>query len=622
MFERLRRLLLFFFRPDVSTADAKAGLHAGEAATELDDADSINAARTGLGRVMAFDEGLLERSRTQWQFGDWVSLAQLEKETIQHHPDRAKLALLAAAGHMQLGSMEVSKQFIRLAESWGCSRKMIAQILVAGVHNSLGRAAAVAGMSERSHKHFENAIRAGMPSADAKLLGRARTYHQLADLELGDTISAAPMPESRYRRIATDSKPSAREPRTFEAMQRGRLSLLANEVIAQIQLDQESKADFDVVSHGQFQTIAIGDTDDSVLLLQRDLLSQAKSQHRLPEFGGRAPRLAVDERNLFHLCIGRSDGVRWVRATAADVIGEWTLPAAVPAPTSLRARKLALLSTAQQPLLLVQETGDKRGSNALQVMKYDSETGAWQQNAMIFGAGDHRLLDWLPPVRSRDGALHWVLMLANGAGGRGDTALYHGKSVADGSRWITTTGQTIQAPITVEQLGKIGALPDAPHGLPASMVVDSRGAPHVVYLAEAAHGLYGYQHAWFDGSQWRQQSLFDQQPPAVGKKNTGECPPAIVMDNDDNLIVVHASPRFGGIEVALLPAPDYRARLRAIHSLQTLDVAPQRIKLDLVRWHRDRVISVLALEAPAVRSAAVSRIAGLRLIEFRLEIQP
>ena len=38
------------------------------------------------------DENLLERARTQWQFGDWNSFAQLDRDTLQHHPDRAKLA--------------------------------------------------------------------------------------------------------------------------------------------------------------------------------------------------------------------------------------------------------------------------------------------------------------------------------------------------------------------------------------------------------------------------------------------------------------------------------------------------------------------------------------------------
>ena len=47
------------------------------------------------------DDKLLEEAETQWQFGDWRHLIELEKETILHHPECAKLAILVAAGHLQ-----------------------------------------------------------------------------------------------------------------------------------------------------------------------------------------------------------------------------------------------------------------------------------------------------------------------------------------------------------------------------------------------------------------------------------------------------------------------------------------------------------------------------------------
>ena len=44
-----------------------------------------------------YDEGLLDKAKTQWQRGDWDSLALLQRDALEYHPDRAKLALLAAA---------------------------------------------------------------------------------------------------------------------------------------------------------------------------------------------------------------------------------------------------------------------------------------------------------------------------------------------------------------------------------------------------------------------------------------------------------------------------------------------------------------------------------------------
>ena len=134
--------------------------------------------------LVPFDEYLLERSRTQWQFGDWASLANLDRDTLQHHPDRAKLALLAAAGQAQQGDAAQARQYIRLAQDWGCSKKLIAQILISGVHNSLGRAAAAGGQAHTSAQHFQDAIRVGMPNLDSRLLTQARAQQQLTDMGL------------------------------------------------------------------------------------------------------------------------------------------------------------------------------------------------------------------------------------------------------------------------------------------------------------------------------------------------------------------------------------------------------------------------------------------------------
>lgn len=134
--------------------------------------------------VVPYDENLLERSRTQWQFGDWQSLVELSRETLQHHPDRAKLALLAAAGRLQVGLDAEGKQFLRLAKDWGVSKKLLSQILIAGVHNSLGRAAAISNLQDRALQHFHNSVLMGTPGSEARLLTYARTHQQYLQLGL------------------------------------------------------------------------------------------------------------------------------------------------------------------------------------------------------------------------------------------------------------------------------------------------------------------------------------------------------------------------------------------------------------------------------------------------------
>ncbi len=134
--------------------------------------------------VVPYDENLLERSRTQWQFGDWQNLAQLDRYTLQHHPDRAKLALLAAAALLQSDKATEARQFVRLAQDWGCPQNLITRILVAGVHNSLGRMAALTDNKSRALQHFKYAIEVGTPASDARLSTQARVAEQFAQLGL------------------------------------------------------------------------------------------------------------------------------------------------------------------------------------------------------------------------------------------------------------------------------------------------------------------------------------------------------------------------------------------------------------------------------------------------------
>lgn len=131
-----------------------------------------------IAEVMPYDDTLLEYARTQWQFGDWESLASINQEKLQHHPQRAKLALLAAAGHFQLGNQQEAHRFIRLAEDWGCSRKLVAQILISGTHNSLGCAAALIGRQPRALEHFHHAVKLGGNLGEPGLIAQIRAAWQ------------------------------------------------------------------------------------------------------------------------------------------------------------------------------------------------------------------------------------------------------------------------------------------------------------------------------------------------------------------------------------------------------------------------------------------------------------
>lgn len=126
-----------------------------------------------------YDVNLLKRTYTQWQFGDWGSLIKLNLEAIENHPDRARLALFVSAGYLQTDCVQEGKKFLELAHQWGINKKFACQILAAGLHNNLGRVAAIFGNKNVALKHFESAIEIGGPGDDVRLLAQARMAEQL-----------------------------------------------------------------------------------------------------------------------------------------------------------------------------------------------------------------------------------------------------------------------------------------------------------------------------------------------------------------------------------------------------------------------------------------------------------
>jgi len=118
--------------------------------------------------MVPYNTQALPAAREQWQRGDWASLASLTLDELQDHPDRAKLALLAASGHMQMGRNDIGADYLRQAKAWGCSPQLMRQIVIAGVHNTLGKAAALADMPERADQHFAASLRTVMPMKSGK----------------------------------------------------------------------------------------------------------------------------------------------------------------------------------------------------------------------------------------------------------------------------------------------------------------------------------------------------------------------------------------------------------------------------------------------------------------------
>lgn len=119
----------------------------------------------------------LELARAQWREADWGALVRLGKTPLEAEPDRAQLALLAAAGLAQCGETEAARRMIRQARDWGCASGLIARVLLSGVLNSLG-CLAILYDATAARARFESALRLLVPEREVEGLAARRDIQE------------------------------------------------------------------------------------------------------------------------------------------------------------------------------------------------------------------------------------------------------------------------------------------------------------------------------------------------------------------------------------------------------------------------------------------------------------
>jgi tetratricopeptide (TPR) repeat protein len=126
--------------------------------------------------VEAYNNSLLEQAWTQWLFGDWRSLENISRRSLEGHPDRAKLATLAASGHYQNSSLDEARALLALALEWGADRRLVTQMLVSGAYQTLANAYLLQGERTRALGLIQKAIATGAPTSDKSLVSQARLH--------------------------------------------------------------------------------------------------------------------------------------------------------------------------------------------------------------------------------------------------------------------------------------------------------------------------------------------------------------------------------------------------------------------------------------------------------------
>lgn len=91
----------------------------------------------GYTRILSEQERIyLDQARNNWLSEDWTALAAMNCDDYENHPERAKLALLNAAGHFQVGCVVEARQITNAAINWGVNHHQLKEVLVKGIEVS------------------------------------------------------------------------------------------------------------------------------------------------------------------------------------------------------------------------------------------------------------------------------------------------------------------------------------------------------------------------------------------------------------------------------------------------------------------------------------------------------
>lgn len=551
--------------------------------------------------LVPYDENLLERSRTQWQFGDWESLAALNRETLQHHPDRAKLALLAAAGRLQTSEHEKAEQFIRLALDWGCNQKLVSQILISGVHNSLGRASVLSNQHSRSVLHFESAIAVGASGSDQRLMSRARVAEQHAQLELSSSAIAG---------ITFDQCSTKQSTIKIETLASHNLGdAWAGNTINTVIFRHHG-----ILTRDNIQYTAFYVDTKTLRLVQRDLLTDTLKIHDiLGEYNLRDAHnsisLGMDRQGYLHISYDHhATQLRYRRSLKAKDISAWSEELQMTGAHEERVTyPTFILPRHDYPLVMLYRDGVHDKGTA-RIKAYDEATQAWTDypQAILSGSDQKPWTSnayWNHPALGTDGSIHISFVWRTHTIGENQVVnninIGYASSSDNGLNWHTSKKRPYKLPITQVNAETIHPVSPGSNLInQTSMALDSDNRPHIVFYADDPEGVPQYQHLWFDGKVWRHH-IVSNRTAAFSLQGGGtlQIPisrPEICIDRQDNVYILtrgdHTQNR---LAATFLPAPDYAYQSNNIQIVSDVDLGFSEPIVDRERWQKENLLTLL-----------------------------
>jgi hypothetical protein len=569
-----------------------------------------------------YDETLLERSRTQWQFGDWKSLSTIDIANIQCHPDRAKLALLAATAHLQLGNTTIARTFTHLAKEWGCPKNLINQLLIAGVHNSLGRAAALTGKESKAYEHFCHSVTLGIPGSEVRLLAPARANLQLTQLAPATQKIVATLGQSVT--ITQSLQSSSDQDIPPNALHQFRPHLLAQLNLghgwAGNSINTVIFRHHAILTLKKYQYTAFYIDEKTLRIVQRNLQPQVtkpeNSSLRTYDIPGNynlrdahnSINLGYDRKGHLHLCYDHhSTKLRYRRAIVPDCIEKWTdeIPMTGKHEDILTYPTFLLPHHGHPLTLLYREGSWNKGCARLKTYNEVDNTWTDHPTAILSGSQEKPWscnAYWNNPVRDNDGTLHLSFVWRThslGAEQRiNNINICYAYSKDNGHSWFTSRNRGYRLPITPVNAETVFPVSPGSNLInQCSMAIDSNNLPHIAFYADDLKGIPQYHHLWFDGKSWQHQ-IATNRTAAFNLQGGGtlQIPisrPEILIDQTNNVFLVYQGDLTNNRLVAqVFTGPEYKAENSQILPLWDEFLGFSEPIIDRGRWHDHGILTL------------------------------
>lgn len=132
--------------------------------------------------LVGYDPALPARAKGLWLAGDWEALTRVTLDELREVPGRGELLMLIASAMSNLDRPADARALARKAMESGCSKRFAALVLTAGVHNTLGRIAALRSNEEALEYHFRASV--NTRKAGDTLPAQVRSVREMARIGL------------------------------------------------------------------------------------------------------------------------------------------------------------------------------------------------------------------------------------------------------------------------------------------------------------------------------------------------------------------------------------------------------------------------------------------------------